>query len=384
MFSGRTGFDLRPNDLSILTDELRRRGSRLLDLTLSNPTRAGIEYPSDRILAAISHPAAMVYEPDPSGLLRAREAIAQFYLERGAPVDPDDIILTASTSEAYSFLFKLLTDPGDAILIPSPGYPLFQFLAKFEGVHSISYPLIYTDEWVCDIDELSALAEGSQARAFLCVHPNNPTGSYFKEMARLQDVSRSIGVPIVCDEVFFDYALTPGPTPDPAQPGKSLTFVLNGLSKTLALPQMKLSWILIQGPDELKSPARERLDLIGDTYLSVNTAVQHAIPELLNLRRPIQDQIRARLLANLGTLRTECRDTGLRLLEPEGGWYALLRLPAWHRDEDFALAVLRERGVLVHPGSFFGFSGTSFLVVSLLPQPPDFSDGVRALVELAT
>ncbi len=384
MFSDRTAFDLRPNELSTLTRELKRQGQEVLDLTLSNPTRAGLDYPKNEILSAISHPQAMTYAPDPLGLLRAREAISLFYSERGDEVSPDDIILTSSTSEAYSFLFKLLADPGDSVLVPTPSYPLFQYLARFEGLESLSYPLIYADDWICDVDEVSRLADHCRASAVLCVHPNNPTGSYFKELPQLLEFSQRSGVPLICDEVFFDYRLTAEPVPDPIASDDSMTFVLNGLSKSVALPQLKLSWIVLCGPADLRRTARERLELISDTYLSVNTAVQHAVPELLELRHLIQRQITGRLRRNLDMLRVELSESPLRLFEPEGGWYVVIRLPAWHNDEEFSLRVLREKGVLLHPGSFFGFpSGGSFVVVSLLPQEFDFKLGIQGLVELA-
>jgi aspartate/methionine/tyrosine aminotransferase len=384
MFSDRTGFDLRPNELATLTSDLKRQGRSVFDLTLSNPTRAGLRYPDTEILSAISRSEAMTYAPDPLGLVRAREAIAQYYSDRGNDISQEDIVLTSSTSEAYTFLFKLLADPGDRILIPSPSYPLFQYLARFEGLESVAYPLIYADGWLCDLDEFASLADGSRARAVLCVHPNNPTGSYVKELPQLQSLARRNQVPLICDEVFFDYRLSAEPVPDPISSNESMTFVLNGLSKTVALPQLKLSWIVLSGPANLRKAARERLELISDTYLSVNTAVQHAVPELLELRHPIQDQIAARLRANLDSLRTDLGKSPVRLLEPEGGWYAVLRLPAWHDDEEFSLRMLKEKGVLLHPGSFFGFSGDCYVVVSLLPEEIGFRKGIQGIVELAS
>jgi len=362
-FSRRIDAELRPNALTLLLEEKKRRQEAILDLTESNPTRAGIAYPPG-FLNALSDPRALHYEPEPFGLLSARETVAR---EFGAPYNR--VVLTASTSEAYSWLFKLFCDPGDEVLIPRPSYPLFDYLAALEGVSVKTYGLFYDHGWFVDIHTLQQ-AISVRTRAIVVVNPNNPTGNFLK--AREWDALTDFGLPIVSDEVFRDYAfaLVEQSTAAPRVP----VFRLNGLSKTVGLPQMKLAWIIAEGPDLLVDSALARLEIIADTYLSVGTPVQCAAASLLALRAAVQQQIRARTSANLDFLRA----TPLRVLDVEGGWYAIVSLP----EADASLRLLRDYNVLVQPAYFYDFEQSGFLVLSLLTLPETFREGVRRIQNL--
>ena len=386
MFSERTHWDLRPNRLAERLTARRAAGARILDLTESNPTRAGLPCPDD-ILAALARAEARRYEPRPFGLPAAREAVAADFARRGFPVGPDRIVLSASTSEAYAFLFKLLCDPGDEVLVPRPGYPLFEFLATLESVRVLPYPLAYDGEWHLDLSALRD-ALGPRTRAVVAVSPHNPTGACLRRDERdaLETLCARRGVALVSDEVFADYTFRDEPrrAASVARDGPALAFALGGLSKSCGLPQLKLAWTAVTGPEPLRRDALARLEVVADTYLSVSTPVQVAAPELLSRREELSAPIRARVRANLEALRAAigagCPAT---LLEPEGGWSAVLRVPATRTEEERVTRLLEERDVLVHPGYFFDFPHEAFLVLSLLAPEAELAEGVsRVLADL--
>ncbi len=366
-FSRRSEFDPTPNAWT------RARAAHPVrhDLTLSNPTRAALPYDAEAIAHALADPAALTYAPYPFGLPAARAAVAE-----AVGVDPARVVLTASTSEAYGWLFKLLCDPGDDVLAPAPSYPLFDQLAAFEGVALRSYRLRYTGIWEVDA---STLTPGPRTRAALIVSPNNPTGNYLHAADRA--ALRALDLPLICDEVFAPYALSAGDAervPTLAHADSGLVFVLGGLSKWAGLPQMKLGWIVVAGAPARVAEALARLELIADTYLSVGAPVQHAAAPLL--RGPTQAAIAARARANLAALRAAVAGTAVEVPRVEGGWYALLRLPAVRDDDAWALRFLQDAGVLVHPGWFYDLEGGPYGVVSLLPPEGDFAAGVEALL----
>ncbi|HUX65894.1 MAG TPA: pyridoxal phosphate-dependent aminotransferase [Terriglobales bacterium] len=378
MFSARTGWPLAPNRLHTLA-QARRAAGTLLDLTVSNPTVCGFDYPQAALLSALGQAAALRYEPAPLGLAAARRAVAGYYAERGVAVALDRLLLTASTSEAYAHLFRLLCDPGDNVLMPSPSYPLFEMLAGVHDVRLTAVPMMYDQGWQLDLAGLEAAAT-PQTRALLLVHPNNPAGSYLKphEWARLQTLAAERGWALVLDEVFCDYALPPAaPVELGLERPPALTFVLNGFSKILALPQMKLAWIGVHGPPAACAEAMARLEVVNDLFLSVDAPIQYAAAAMLGARGGIQAQIRARLQANLRAL-----DAVLALLPAlraaerlrvEGGWSVMLRLPRIHTDEAWAELLLERTGVLTHPGHFYGLAAESHLAFSLLPPAADFA-----------
>jgi hypothetical protein len=384
MFSSRTNWPLTPNRLSELLRERRARGLPILDLTESNPTHCGFALDAEEILAPLRHPRALTYEPDPRGLRTAREAVAQYYSERGAGLDPDQIFLTTSTSEAYSFVFRLLANPGDKILAPQPSYPLFDFLGALNDVEVLPYPLVYDDGWQVDMQTLASRCD-SRARAVLVVHPNNPTGSYIGklELDQMSEICRQNHAAIIADEVFADYGF--GRERQRAvtltQNSVALTFTLSGLSKICALPQMKLGWIVVNGPPELRNEAQARLEVIADTYLSVSAPVALAAPAWLAHRHVIQAQILERVQANLRQL-DELLSPGLPVtrLKVEGGWYVILRVPSTRSDEDWAADLLTQEGVSVHPGHFYDFPSAGFLVLSLLPAREVFAEALGKVI----
>jgi aspartate/methionine/tyrosine aminotransferase len=380
VFSRRLSWDLRPNPLSALLEEKRRADAPVLDLTESNPTRAGFAYPDNEILSSLANPAALRYDPSPRGLEAAREAVVEYYAAHGVAVASGQILLTASTSEAYAYIFKLLCDPGDEVLVPRPSYPLFDFLAQLESVCVRQYPLRYDGAWHLDFAALEA-AVSQKTRALVVVNPNNPTGSFLHrdELARLETFAAARGLAILSDEVFTDYPFTPDPDRVATLAGArtALTFSMNGLSKIAGLPQMKLGWIVVSGPG--RETALERMELIADTYLSVGTPVQAALTRLLAFAPAIQAQIRARTAANLVRLREALAGSPATMLEPEGGWYAVLQVPRTRTEEEWTLALLRDHDVLVQPGFFFDFETEAFLVVSLLTPPKVFAEGVSRL-----
>lgn len=379
MFSQRSRPSAGQNRLSRAVDEARRRGDTWLDLTVSNPTRAELPYDERAILGPLAPPEALVYCPEPLGERRAREAISKAYREDGLDVPADRVMLTASTSEAYAFLLKLLCDPGDAIAVPAPSYPLFDHLARYEAAEIIPYRLAYDGTWHIDLPSLRAAITG-RTKAIFVVSPNNPTGSYLKrdELAALA----SLGLPVVSDEVFASYTLCDDATraASALEASDALVFSLGGLSKLAALPQLKAAWIAIGGPDVLVTDVLARLELLGDTFLSVGTPVQLALPSLLASRHVVHDAIGARTRRNFAWLRGRLADEPLTLLRAEGGWYATLRLPKITGEEAWVVGLFDEAGVYVHPGHFFDFDDEPFLVVSLLTPEHALREGVERVV----
>jgi alanine-synthesizing transaminase len=380
-FSSRLKWDTSPNPLAQLLAAKQRAGATVLDLTESNPTHAGLHYPGDEILAALADPRALRYDPDPRGLPEARETVSRYYAERGVEVAVSRILLTASTSEAYSYLFKLLADPGDEIMVPRPSYPLFEYLAAMESVRIRPYPLRYDGGWHIDFAELErAITE--RTRALVVVNPNNPTGSFLKqeEWERLQ----RLDLPILSDEVFSDYGFAEpeaGPRRVRTLAGShgALTFAMSGLSKIAGLPQMKLGWIVAGGPGH--EAALEGLEWIADTFLSVSAPVQVALPQLLAAAATVQTQIMARTQANLASLRAAIGEgTPCQVLNVEGGWYVVLQVPRTRSEEEWTLHLLAEKNVLVQPGFFYDFESEAFLVLSLLTTSATFEEGIRRLL----
>ena len=390
MFSSRLPADLRPNRLAAAIHARRASGRAFLDLTLTNPTTAGIEYPRD-LLAPLADAAALVYRPEPFGVREARAAVAEARAssERresrgtGVAISTDQVVLTASTSEAYSLLFKLLCDPGDDVLIPVPSYPLFDHLSRLDGVQTQPYRIEYHGKWMVDGQSVDA-SWTDRVRAVLAVSPNNPTGSMLSEddWDLLASRCAERNAALIVDEVFADFPLGDFRLKAEAtRKDACLTFRLGGLSKSAGLPQVKLGWILVDGPDALVSEALARLEIICDTYLSVSTPVQLAAPALIARSAEVRDAILARVRGNLARLEAQTATyPSVTLLRPDGGWSAVLRIPSTHTEEDVVLALLEEDDVLVHPGYFFDFPTEAYLVVSLLPPPGVFEDGVRRVL----
>jgi aspartate/methionine/tyrosine aminotransferase len=463
MFSDRTNWKLTQNRLTLALEEARARGEKILDLTVSNPTRAGLEYDSQAILSALGSARAMDYDPQAKGLMEARQAVAEYYRLEHAPLKPglggldaERIVLTTSTSEGYSFVFRLLCNAGDELLVPKPSYPLFEFLADLQDVKLVPYPLIYDHGWQMDFPSLEK-AVTARTRGVVVVHPNNPTGSYVKaeEVRQLNAFCRERGLAVIVDEVFLDYGLesayvgtaAPGCPVEqsstfadqaaapqglkPALEGKLdrsagsvapsqgnravefpssqpngrsnqenaefdtilakkplsfvknndvLTFTLSGLSKIAALPQMKVAWVVTTGPEEQVAAAMARLEVIADTYLSMNAPVQWAVPALMEQRTSIQRQLMERVRANLSELdRQLAAQKACERLIVEGGWYAVLRVPVTQSDEELAIALVREKRVLVHPGHFYDFPSDGYLVVSLLREE-EFREGIGRVI----
>jgi aspartate/methionine/tyrosine aminotransferase len=376
-FSRRTDWNTEESELARAHRLRAQAGLPIADLTASNPTRCGFQY-SPELLAALADPLALDYDPQPRGSLRGRQAVCGYYTEHKVKVKPEQIVLTTSTSEAYSFLFRLLCDPGSEILIAQPGYPLFDFLAMLDDVRLKAAPLVYDQGWQIDPEGLRR-AITPETRAIVLVHPNNPTGHFTKpwEAEELARLCREFDLSLIVDEVFLDYGV--------AGPGESFAaglagvpvFVVSGLSKIAGLPQMKAAWIVATGPEADR--ALDRLEVIADTFLSMNAPVQCALPSWLGGRAAIQAQIRTRVAANLAELdRQLSKLPGVCRLEVEGGWYAVLRIPAIKPDEQTVLELL-DHGVWVHPGYFFGMAESGWLVVSLLGPGEEFSRGVRGL-----
>ncbi len=435
MFSDRTNWKLAQNRFTVALEEVRASGAKILDLTVSNPTRAGLHYDEAAILGALASPLALDYDPQSKGLLPAREAVANYYRsEHGIrDLDAEQIVLTTSTSEGYSFVFRLLCNAGDELLVPKPSYPLFEFLADLQDVKLVPYPLIYDHGWQMDFPSLEKTVT-RRTRGVVVVHPNNPTGSYVKagEVGLLNSFCQEHGLAVIVDEVFLDYGMNvdvgagkghvrtaalgrPVERSSTAMNGREnprslheavdrqspihklgrderaslagnqevLTFTLSGLSKVAALPQMKVAWVVTSGPQELAAAAMGRLEVIADTYLSMNAPVQWAVPALLKQRQEIQRQLLERVQKNLAELdRQLAGQKACQRLELEGGWYAVLRVPVTRSDEELAIELLRERGVVVHPGHFFfDFPSDGYLVLSLITAVGEFSVGIAAILE---
>jgi alanine-synthesizing transaminase len=380
-FSGRSALEREPNALAQAVQRARAAGRTLLDLTISNPTAAAIPHAEDAILRELSSPLSRSYEPLPFGLASARAALSADYALRGVSVPAERILLTASTSEAYSHAFKLLCDPGDEILVPRPSYPLFEHLARFDSVRPVSYRLAYDGAWHVDLDSVRRVI-GPRARAIVVVSPNNPTGSYLKR-AELESLA-ALGLPIICDEVFADYPLSP--PADSVQTvigsGAVLSIALGGLSKRAGLPQLKLAWAVLGGSEPVVAEALGRLELIADAYLSVSTPVQVALPRLLTESEPIRAAIAARVRTNFKAVRAALVGSSATLLTIEGGWYAVVRFPKTASEESWILDLLETEGVLVQPGWFYDFEDEPFGIVSLLTPERELSEGVGRLARL--
>jgi aspartate/methionine/tyrosine aminotransferase len=382
MFSARTAWSSEQNRLSLLVEEKRRRGDSILDLMESNPTRCGFTYPTREILNALSSTQVLSYQPHPRGLLSARRAIAEYYNSGGVSVDPAHIMLTASTSEAYAFLLTLLCNPNDEIAVARPGYPLLEFLAKTTGVTLNRYRLAYDGTWRIDWPSLES-AVTDRTRAIVLVHPNNPTGSYItpEDFARVCNFAAERQCAVIVDEVFWPFALAPSYTPvrSVGFPSPAILFSLNGISKLAALPQMKLSWFIVDGPGEQVARAFERLDILADTFLSVNTPVQVALPVILRSAPGMIEQIRNRIQSNYRCLQEALTGSSVSVLCAEGGWYAVLQLPQCRNDESWAIEILSRSDVHTFPGSFFDMDQPACLVVSLLPPAPIVREGAMRI-----
>jgi len=378
-FSRRTGWNTEESELARAHRLRAQAGLPIADLTASNPTRCGFQYGTD-LLAALTDPQALDYDPQPRGLPRARQAVCGYYADHGVAIAPGQVVLTTSTSEAYSYLFRLLCDPGSEILVPQPGYPLFDFLAVLDDVQVKNVSLVYDHGWQIDPEGFRR-AITPRTRAIVLVHPNNPTGHFTKpwEAAELARLCREFDLSLIVDEVFLDYSFGESAKSFAAGLDGVPVFVVSGLSKIAGLPQMKAAWIVATGP--AAAAALDRLEVIADTFLSMNAPVQGALPAWLGGRGAIQEQIGQRVAANLAELDGQLGGLpAVGRLEVEGGWYAVLRIPALGPDEQTALALL-ERGVWVHPGYFFGMAESGWLVVSLLGPSTEFSTGVTMLVD---
>ncbi len=382
MFAKRTNWNMAPNRLSEALVAHRAAGKPLLDLIVSNPTECGFDYDSSAILDALSNSAALCYEANPRGLESARRAVAGYYADYKVDVSAGDIFLTTSTSEAYSYVFRTLCDPGDQVLIPSPSYPLFDFLADIQDVSLVRYPLLYDHGWQIDFHALER-AITPRTRGVIVVHPNNPTGHFTKhaEMAKLNSICSAREMAIIADEVFLDFALEENRPASFAANRGAPTFTLSGLSKISGLPQMKAAWLIAGGPQQWKSEALARLEVIADTYLSVNAPVQLAIPKFLEQRHAFQEQVIRRVRRNLAELdRLLAAQKVCSRLALEGGWCAVLSVPAIRSDDDLALALLDEKGIYVHPGHFYDFSSGRFLIVSVLTPELQITQGVSGIL----
>src|SRR3984957_9624562 len=385
MFSDRTNWKLTRNRLIEALAEAKSSGARVLDLTLSNPTRAGLLYSESLILPSLASPSALDYDPDPKGLPGARSAVAEYYATDHKIPDLDErLILTTSTSEGYSFVFRLLCNPGDELLVPKPSYPLFDFLADLQDVKLIPYPLIYDHGWQMDFHSLEK-AVTKRTRGVVVVHPNNPTGSFVnpREQQLLNDFCRDHELAIIADEVFLDYAHDRAHQRSFAANHDVLTCTLSGISKIAALPQMKVAWIVTSGPQSKVDAAQERLEVIADTFLCMSAPIQWALPVLLQQRQGIQQQLLDRVLANLAELDRQLpTQKTCERLRVEAGWYVVLRVPVTQTDEELAIDLLRRESVLVHPGHFYDFPADGYLVLSLITDKLEFADAIARVLKM--
>jgi len=385
VFSDRLPRDLAANRLASAVESLRSSGRSFIDLTASNPTRAGIDYPPG-LLAPIADDRALRYEPTPFGLLDARLAIAGEYRRHGLELSPGHVVLTASTSDSYSVLFKLLCGAGDEVLVPRPSYPLFEYLTRLDLVTPRPYSLEYHGRWSLDFSSLER-AMTPRTRAVLIVSPNNPTGSLVsrEELSRLASMCADRDIALVADEVFADFELEGGALARAGRPMAErdvLAFSLGGLSKSVGLPQLKLGWIVVSGPPALVGEALQRLEVICDTYLSVSTPVQVGASDLLRDGAAVRDAIGRRVRANYSGLERMLGPApACTRLNADAGWYAVLQVPTFEPEEELVLDLLGRDGVLIHPGYFFDFPRESFLVVSLLTPEAEFRDGIGRVVD---
>ena len=383
LFARRTDWPLASNKLTVALEHLREEETPILDLTESNPTRCGFSYPEEDIIRSLARSENLAYAPSPQGSFEVREAISSYYKEKGLLVSSEQIFLTASTSEAYSYLFRLLANPSDQVLFPHPSYPLFSFLGDLNDCIMDTYPLCYDGKWHIDLKAVSAILR-HDTKALVLVNPNNPTGSFVRqeELEELNVLCQQHNTALICDEVFSDFSLDQNKTRTSlVNNTEVLTFVLGGISKTLGLPQMKLSWIVINGPQDLVRKASSRLEVIADTYLSVNTPTQNAFSIWLSYRKEIQEGINGRIRENYYFLKEQAEHVrGCELLATEGGWYAVLKIPDKYGEEEWALNFLNDDHVYVHPGYFFDFDTESFIIVSLLPPGNIFQDGIKRVL----
>ncbi len=393
MFSRSTNWNLTPNALTDVLNEKRAEGAQIVDLTVSNPTECNFTYDRDAILRALTQNESLTYQPNPQGLESARRAVAAYYAGRNIELPVSHIFLTASTSEAYSFIFRLLCDAktADEILIPSPSYPLFDFLADIHNIKLVRYPCLYDHGWQIDFPALQKLIR-PHTRAIIIVNPNNPTGHFFRahQLRELHELCAGYDLAIISDEVFLDFpceADHPGHQAHTfASNHKELTFTLSGISKICGLPQMKLSWIAVTGPEDVRAEAIARLEALADVYLSVSTPIQLALPQFLNQRLAFQDQVAKRIRANLTELDRQlaARPTTISRLKVEAGWNAILRIPATQTDEQFAIDLLRRENVQLHPGHFYDFSAEGYAVLSLIVPEEIFTEGISRLLRFTT
>jgi alanine-synthesizing transaminase len=383
MFSKRTEWSLTTNRFTQALAHARAVGAEVLDLTVSNLTRADLHFDREAILGSLHASEVLDYDPQAKGLRSAREAVAAYYqADHKFTVDPESIVLTTSTSEGYSYVFRLLCNVGDEILVPKPSYPLFEFLADLQDVQLVPYPLLYDHGWQVDFPSVDK-AVTPRTKAVVVVHPNNPTGSYASahEIPLLNAFCREKGLALIVDEVFLDYPHDGVLRPSFARNDGVLTFTLSGLSKVSGLPQMKVAWVVTSGPETEKREALARLEVIADTYLSMNAPLQLATPTLLDQRKQIQPQLLNRVRANLQQFQKQLlRQQTCTALDVEGGWYAVLRVPVMQSDEDLAIELLRKTGVLVHPGHFYDFPADGYLVLSLITPAAIFDEGVRRVL----
>ncbi len=386
-YSRRLSWATAPNRIAELTAEKRRLGVSLIDLTASNPTEAIGNYPHDLIGQAYGSLRDFTYRPDPLGSKKARQAIAAYYQQRAIKVSPERLVVTASTSEAYTLLFKLLCDPGDEVLVPIPSYPLFEYLAAMECVGIAPYRLLYDGSWFIDFEHLREQIS-TRSKAIVIVNPNNPTGSFLKvqELTELIALAQECSLPIISDEVFMDYPLEVSSDRVGTLIGTpySLSFSLNGLSKAAGMPQMKLGWIAINGPDRDSQLARDRLELLTDNLLSVATPVQEVLPELLHIGSDIRKKLAEQIAKNFDRLLTSLGETPAHALFTEGGWSAILQVPRTQPEEAFVMKLLQDQNVLVQPGYFFDMPSEAYVVVSLIALPDKFAEGIERLKLLVT
>jgi alanine-synthesizing transaminase len=385
MFSQRTNWQLTPNRLTQALTEVRAAGAKLFDLTVSNPTRVGLHYDADTILNSFRNFDSLFYDPQPKGLVSARQEVARYYQrDHEVSLDLAQIVLTTSTSEAYSYVFRLLCNAGDEILVPKPSYPLFDFLGDLQDVRLVPYSLEYADGWFIDFPSLIRTIT-PQTRAILLVHPNNPTGNFLRdeEVQRLNSICGERNLALIVDEVFLDFPFDGKPAKSFVGNTDALTFTLSGLSKISALPQMKIAWVVTSGPAALTTPAMDRLEVIADTFLSLSAPAQHALPVLLEQRHSIQPQILQRVRENRASLQESlATQTACKLLHADAGWAAVLRMSTGISEDDLVIKFLREHHVLVHPGHFYDFASDGFIVLSLLTPLPEFREGVRRLLSM--
>ncbi len=385
MFSTRTNWNLTPNKSSRLIEERRAKGLLILDLTESNPTLCGFHYPQEDILGALLNPENLIYEPNSKGLQKTRAAVAEYYSSHSIDINPENIFLTASTSEAYTFIFRLLMDVGDEILVPKPSYPLMEYLTKISDVEIKYYNLLYDGEWFFDFDSITRNIS-KKTKAILLIHPNNPTGSYIKkeEYKTLVEVCASNNLALIADEVFLDYSFYEDESRvnSLAEKKDVLTFTFSGISKIIGLPQMKLAWIVVNGREDVGREAISRLEIIADSYLTVSTPIQNAAKNWFSLREKQNGDIRNRIKVNYEFLVDRTKNNSLiKVMNVEGGWNAILQIPQLKSDEEWVEYFLTNHGVIVQPGFFYDFDRDGFWVVSLLTTPDIFQKGIDIIVK---